>query len=186
MNFKFEFEYTFGQSWPELKFQDLIIRNSEQLVSEYVKLITYEIESNNSNIKFSNINKKKIDTVVNQEQIVRDQNVQLKKIWVQDILLDSTLVLNYCEFIPEYHRGYLDYCTQNNITVGEKISTYELYFNGDFTFEFELPFWQWYADARTQRNRKYLNDVQLELYVGDSNNQHRALLQKLKSLLDNV
>jgi hypothetical protein len=83
----------------------------------------------------------------------------LKKIWVEDILLDSALMLPHCEFIPNYHNGYLDYCKKNQITVEQKISTYDLYFNGLFTLNFKLPFWNWYALIKKQFDYTWKDQV---------------------------
>jgi hypothetical protein len=184
--FNLEFEYHYGQSWPELQFTDTVIDVQYCSVNQYSQLVTYSIQVAGSNLQFKNINKKETDTIVENDQIVRDQIVRLKKIWVEDILLDSALMLSHCEFIPDYHNGYLDYCKKNQITVEQKISTYDLYFNGLFTLNFKLPFWNWYALIKKQRNQKYFTSGQIELYIGNQSDKHKELLQRLKNLLNYV
>jgi hypothetical protein len=186
MNIKIEFEYIFGQTWPDLQFADNVINVQHCSVNQYSQLVTYSIQVAGSSLQFKNINKKETDTIVENGQIVRDQIVRLKKIWVEDILLDSALMLTHCEFIPDYHNGYLDYCKKNQITVEQKISTYDLYFNGVFTLNFKLPFWSWYALIKKQQNQKYLTSDQIELYIGNQSDKHTELLQRLKNLLNYV
>lgn len=186
MNIKLEFEYLLGQTWPKLQFIDSVISVQRRSLSEYVDIVTYEINCQHSKLEFANVNKKETDTVVEHGHIVRDQVVKLKKIWVQDILLDLNLLLKHSEFAPDYHPGYLEYCKQNQITAEEKISTYDFYFNGNFIMRYALPFWHWYAEIRKQHNQQYFTSDQIELYIGNSSDKNTELLSKLKKMVTHV
>jgi hypothetical protein len=182
MIFNFEFKFTYGNSWPELEFstdsvKTILFENNLQ------QLVSYHTEINDCAVIFKNINKKESDTVVENGQIIRDQTVQLTKIYADNILLSTDLINRHMRFCPEYLPGYLTYCRENNITPEEIVHSDTLYFNGQWCLEFKQPFWAWYANCRQQEDAKYFSKSKLELYIGKLEPEHAELLEQLKELL---
>jgi len=186
MIFILEFEYFCGQSWPILQFGHSLISTEQQSLDSCTKLVKHGVVVNNKTLEFFNVGKSENDTVVCDGKIIQDQIVKFKNIWVDDILLDLTLLSDFIKFEPKYHQGYVDYCNERSIVVADVIKTYEFYFNGAFRLDFECPFWEWYADLRTQKDRCGLLPDQINLYIGESEENQTRLLQKLKELLNSV
>ena len=183
MRFTLTFEFYYGNSWPEIQ----IITTATNLYvesivnSEYIKTIRYSFDSDIP-IVIKNVNKKEIDTVVENNVIVRDQIVKLKSILVDDILIDLKLVQPHITFVPQYSAGYLSYCTQQKIVPEQVLNELALYFNGVWEFNFIQPFWLWYNNLRQQDTIKNFNPTEIELYFGTGKNK---LLNELKTLIKN-
>lgn len=185
MIFTLEFDYSYGQSWPLLEFDQKILEVQEEKINSHVKKVLFTIDVQKFPCVILNINKKETDTVVENNTIIRDQIVTLKNIWAENILLDKHLLLSHTSFVPEYHSGYLSYCKQHNIVVENVLQCYGFYFNGKFNLNFELPFWNWYEQIRKEKHSN-LSQQQINLYVGQIGKEQFASLQKLKDLLSSV
>lgn len=183
MNFEFEFELTFGNSWPEFTVGPETQLLSYEIKNEttYARTVSFLVTTDTKKISFVNSNKGDNETVVENNTIIRDQSVKLILMRAENILLEKSLLQPYIVFHPKYHQGYLDYCKTQNIRADEVLNTENIFFNGVLSFEYQSPFWQWYAEIREQENRKYFNTSELEQYVGTSDQY--SLLEKLKETL---
>ena len=184
MIFEFEFEFTFGSSWPELEFpsgatKTILEENNKK------QRVLYQTDVTGNKLIFKNINKKESDTIIVDGQTVQDQTVRLIKILADDILLNPKLIDRYISFRPEYLPGYLTYCKENNIEPPEIAWGDTYYFNGTWAFESEIPFWPWYARCRQEEDAKNFSRTKLEMYIGTPDQANLDLLEKLKELIKN-
>ncbi len=180
---EFDFEFYYGNSWPELTVDastDLLIQ--DDILSEYVKHVNYKFTTNNNSVLFIKANKKDSDTISKDDVIVRDQFVKIKYIRINDILLDLILIGPYLKFLPQYPQGYLEYCGKNNIVPANELYDTTFYFNGEISFEFKVPFWDWYAELRQQHILQHFGGKDLAMYFGVNRPEDKLLLNKLKIL----
>jgi hypothetical protein len=185
MIFDLEFEFTYGQSWPKLEFFQDIVKIKEVPVNNYKKLVTFSVDIQQFPFVIENVNKKESDTLVENNVIIQDQIVKLQNIWAENILLNLGLLINYTNFVPNYHNGYLNYCKEHNIVLESSLQSYSFYFNGKFYLNFELPFWHWYAQIR-KPIQSDLSQQQINLYIGEIGNDQVEHLRNLKDLLNSV
>jgi hypothetical protein len=165
VKFDIEFEFCYGASWPIIEFVDLDVSCQEKLsANETVKYVNYEFVTSNPTVMFKNINKTDNDTIIVNGEIVQDQVVKIKKIFVDDILINLELINHSMTFVPNYPQGYFDYCNQHNIVPDLVTHDTNLHFNGSWIFEFVLPFWKWYAESRLEKENFFC----LTLYLSFS------------------
>lgn len=183
MKFQIELQFDCGLSWPKIEFAS-DVSLSETVINEYKKNIIVSGEFTNS-LAFLNSNKSEKETILDpQGKIVRDQVVSIKKIWVEDILLDLNLFGPYINYKPVYHRGYINYCNLHNIDIKENLQVYDLYFNGSWEINVQQPFWHWYADIRLKNAVSHMSKQDAELYLGNSSGEYQDLIDKLVWLLN--
>lgn len=183
MKFQLELQFDCGLSWPKIEFAS-DVSLSETLINEYKKSIIVSGELIDS-LAFRNTNKSEKETILDsQGKIARDQVVSIKKIWVEDILLDLNLLAQYIIYKPVYHQGYINYCKVNNIDIKESLQVYDLYFNGSWKINFQQPFWPWYADIRRKNDASNMLKQDAELYLGNSSGEYQDLIDKLVWLLN--
>jgi hypothetical protein len=187
MFFEFELRYIQGLSWPIISSSksDTIVTN-ESVIDDHTKQINITLQVTKNTVQLLNTNKTENETIVENNTIVRDQHVLIEKIRVDNILLDLNLIQDCITFTPQYHAGYNDYCKQHGIIVENKLYPYDLYFNGTWEFNFEIPFWPWYACLKKQQAEKFMTADQSDLFLGIVNETHTASLCRLKTLLKNV
>jgi hypothetical protein len=183
LQFEIELEYFLGINWPTVNVD--CISTSEYIVNDNTRCVKFLLDATDS-ISFLYKNKSESETVLENNQIIRDQAVKIKRIWCEDIALDLTLLLPCIKFSPEYNTGFLNYCSDHNITPDPSPFPLELYHNGSWTFTFDKDFWAWYALLRSKEQLKYHTQDTIELYIGNNHTAHTELFEKLKSLLNNV
>ena len=172
-----------GRTWPSFAFNPIAELISSVDIDQYTRRELYAIDIATNQIQLFNLNKHERDTIVENDVIIHDQILSIEKIWFDNILLDLNLILPFVSYAPHYHQGYLDYCKNNNIGNANTINTYDLYFNGVWQFNFEIPFWSWYHQLRLMDLTHGLNQSQIERYVGKFDNETSQLLRALKESL---
>jgi hypothetical protein len=182
VNFELELIFHYGNSWPVILVENSTM--SETLVDEFTKNVTITVDNLSDTLSISNIGKTDLDTILKDEVIVRDQFIEIKIIRANNISLDLNLIKDYCRFTPVYPQGYIDYCHHHNQTIETNINTYGLFFNGVWTFNFQTPFWEWYATLRKQLDMKYSSTDFIEKYIGTNHSVHQKLMNDLKKLLN--
>lgn len=182
MNFEIELIYYYGNSWPTVQIENSVI--SETVIDKSTKNIVILINDVSDELVLTKTGKTDSDTVVENNIIVRDQFIEIKSIRADNILLDLNLIKDHCVFTPAYSQGYYDYCQKHNQEIEPTINTFNLYFNGVWKFQFENPFWSWYADLRKQSDLKYFSSDFIEKYIGNNHSEHQELMTKLKQLLN--
>jgi hypothetical protein len=185
MKIELEFEFYYGNSWAELDLcsPSTNLKISISHVTDYLKIKTYMFDTESDNIVFKKTNKKDHDTVVENNVIVRDQYVKIKTIRIDNILIDQLLIQPCMVFVPQYPQGYIDYCIKHNTVPEEKLYDTEFYFNGTISFNFEIPFWPWYANLMSAREKKYMTPHQNVMYLGNDVASQQHMLEKLKAVL---
>jgi hypothetical protein len=183
MQIKILLELCRGVTWPTIKIEDtvntVVIDKTENLRNVIITCCPA-----NNQVLLHRTNKQGPDTVISDGKIVRDQTVGLKKIWVDNILLDTHLVLDLAVYRNEFSQDYFDYCAQQHIDP-EPVQTHwhTWYFNGTWQWQFEQPFWVWYCQQRQNKQKLGLTKEQVELYVGTGTDKHQQLMQQLRTLL---
>ena len=130
----------------------------------------FEIDLNQDQnvIEIHYVNKQQCHTVFDNDMIVQDQSLTLKKILINDILLD-TWFLTQGHYCPNYFAGFLQQCPN----AARKIQSQLIWhFPGKFVFE-PVPaydqFWFWYRDQRRYVHVKKFDDkgnYRNEGYIG--------------------
>jgi hypothetical protein len=172
-----------GRSWPNYTFNHKFTICDQQDISTTVKEITLNFK-NISNLEL--IYKKDLnETIVDNNKIIQDQILIIKRVYVDDILLDIDLIKENSQYWPNYHQTYLDYCLANNITIEQgPIMKLDFYQSGTWNFNFAENFWAWYAKIKLDRDTHYMDDDEIKLYISSSVTENMDLLEKLKGLLD--
>lgn len=183
MLFELEFEFRCGKNWPILEFIDPVSM-TERPISNFFKQVNVKINTSQPFLRFNNTNKTESDTVVNAGQIIRDQSIKVKNIWADDILLNFNFLNSYISFKPNYSDYFLQYCKQNNIVVDNSPYPFEIFHNGKWSLNFDLPFWEWYSLRRQEHISKNLNASEIELFIGTNSTNRQDSLIKLKKLLN--
>lgn len=183
MQFELEFEFQLGKHWPILEFADEFLL-TESLVNEKTKRVNVIVNTDKEIFEFKNKNKNEYDTIVVNGVIVQDQTVKLKKIWIDDILLDCNLIRPFINFVPEYRNSFVQYCTENNIDIDYNPYPFELFHNGVWSFKFKKPFWGWYSSIRQQQIKENFTSHEIELYLGTETQDRQNSLLQLKKLLN--
>ena len=178
-----EFEFHRAVNWPQLEIPGQYSVD-EHLIDTDTKTARYSFESSSTVIQIANVNKTELDTVVVDGKIVRDQFVTLRNFWVDEIMLDLDLVKEHCRFVPKYSVGYLDFCKVNDIVPPPSTQDFTWYFNGEFEFKYDLPFWDWYDQIARQQVSKHFSSNEIEMYFGTATTDHVDLVRELKNLLE--
>lgn len=185
MKLEFQFRYCYGNSWPVLEFDsrcsDIALTSAD--ISEFKKSVTVSCYTDSIGFNITRLSKQHNDTVMKDGIIVRDQVVHLDSILVDDILLDLNIIKDYCVYTPVYTVGYLDWCKTTNITPPTTICEQSWYFNGAFSLNYQLPFWDWYANTCRQHTVSNFNSQDIETYFGADRSEHNELLTQLKQLI---
>ena len=181
--FELEFDFFQGKNWPNLEFYKEIT-SSEYLIDSYTKRVNIKIHNCQHKLEFFNTNKNDYDTIVENGKIIRDQSVKLKRIWVDDILLNFNYILPYVKYAPDYKESFLNYCMQNSIPIDYTPYPFELFHNGSWVFTFEEPFWEWYNQVRQKNATNGISQNNIELYIGTHSIDKDTNFKKLKKLLN--
>lgn len=183
MQVRFQFEYNKGLSWPELLIRDTVDATMSD-VTEFKRRVYITCAPAQNSLLINRINKTGSETLVKNGVIIRDQTVTLEKIWVDDILVDLDLILQLSVFVNDFPSEYLEYCKTNNIESAPRDSHWPIwYFNGTWEWSYQVPFWNWYATEKIERQSRYHFGQNRELYIGTNAKDHRELLDELKKRL---
>jgi hypothetical protein len=119
------------------------IINSVEINDTRTVLIDIPID-NVTSITLTNSGKTDQETIIEDGHIVKDQKISVNRIWVNEILLENSFVINQSQTIPNYSQSNLDYAIEHNIELDKVLFTDTLYFNGIWKFNFKQPFFKWY------------------------------------------
>jgi hypothetical protein len=184
MLIQLQFKCVKGLSWPTLSFNNSV-ETKVIPVDEYTQTILVTCQSSNQVIFVNRTGKTGQETIVVDGNIVRDQTVTLEKIWVDEILLDIDMILEEACFVNDFPLDYIEYCKKQNIALAATESHWNTwYFNGVWTYKFNVPFWPWYFKKRKEKQFKYHSEKDREMFIGS--NEHQSLLGELKKLLSDA
>jgi hypothetical protein len=182
MRFSFEFIPQCGVNWPQVS---IALGNSHYspITVDGTDLVHCDFESNsNKNCLQITYHKTEQETVLENGQIIKDQTIQLNRIWVDDVLMEPWLITEGC-YYPQYFQGILDKFPD---WPGQLPSQTIWHFPGLYKINFELPFWPWYSSQRkkfSQSNHIDKDNERWENWSG-SDNSHQDIVQKIYQLLN--
>lgn len=108
--------------------------------------------SQDSLVSIVHKDKKDSDTIVRNGSIVADKYIEIKKIWVDDILLLDQFCFTYC--FPVYSQSYL---MSVQFKPPSTLYSNNLYFNGTLEYTFEKNFFNWYYLYLKELDMQYLS-----------------------------
>lgn len=152
---RLELLLTQGNTWPTwtVNQPSTVISISENGDQQTVIL---DITVTNNRLIFSNTGKSDTETIVEHGQIIRDQTLAINRLWANNILLENSQINNVGMFYPAYQENNINYAKENNIDLPKSMHQLKFYYNGDWIFEFERPFFIWYnhllMDSLTEFN----------------------------------
>lgn len=134
-----------GTDWPKWNFDQpyTVISTTENDHVRYTK-VKVILGTTQTNITLNNFGKSVKDTVIEHNEIVRDQAIEIQKIWVNGVLLELLALQTVFEFYPKYQQSDWEYANQNGISLPICRNETKLFYNGCWRFEFEQPFFHWY------------------------------------------
>ena len=182
--FQFELVLKKGNSWPVWEF-DQPGQLIDETATDHQKNITVQVALNlNSNkIILKRSGKNSSDVIIENGIIVRDQVLKINKIWINDVLLEPFPVNSIAKFYPQYSQDDIDYGNQNNLVLEKSKHTMEFFYNGEWHFEFQQPFFIWY-------NQILLDDLSASNFYWTQQNHlgfvNEDNLKRLELLLDKL
>lgn len=179
--FAIELELHQGVTWPTYQFNQITTANNKS-INDNIKTVTYTMIP--LDIIQLEYNKKVNETIIQDDIIIQDQSVRIKNIYADNILLDCNLLHQISHYTPNYTQSFLDYCNEHNIVPDlGPLHSYEFYHSGTWSFNPPANFWQWYSITRRENTIKYMNQSDIELYIGSSAAEHRLAMHELEELL---
>jgi len=176
---EFELLLIKGVNWPTFTLNHDYTSTIEY-ENDNTKQIKITVHNPNTEIIFTYSNKTRNDVIINNGEIVLNQCVLIKKIWINEILIDINLLNdNFC-FYPKYDIYYIAKCKRENVELEKVIHTVELFHNGELHFNYTQPFFQWYNQKHLDIFKKVNNWFkQNNLGIADTDK-----ISKLKKMLD--
>jgi len=179
MHFRFELVPTKGMTWPSVYVTGMNNEHGPFTIENALQHVEIDLEVDKSVcIKYV---KNQSETVMQDNAIVADQALQLRRCWVDDVLMESWFLTESC-YHPRYFSGFLD---QYPDSASEIKSQLVWHFPGEFIIKFEMPFWDWYHQQRQHYHR--FNNIdkdqeRWENYTG-SYQAHADLVNEIYEML---
>jgi hypothetical protein len=171
-----------GLTWPAASLTQCSASKNSRQLSEFVKLETYCINLLLPKIEIIFPYKAQEETVIDdQGQILRDQRVSIRSIFIDDISLDMHLVRDLSEYIPQYRHDFLEYCVLQGIGIDSGPSrTLDLFHAGTWQLTWAGSFWPWYQQQRRGRQKSYHDIKKFQNMIGDDNEQVNHDLKRFR------
>jgi hypothetical protein len=182
MRFSFEFFPQQGISWPAISIsmngklgQSFTVDSKESIHCEFDT-------ADNENCLQIFYQKTEQETVVKHGQIVKDQNLQLNRIWVDDVLMEPWFITDGC-YYPQYFQGILEKFPDWPQQLPSQLIWH---FPGIYKINFLCPFWPWYSQQRKKFSQPLHTDKDNERWENwsGSDNAHEDIVQKIYKLLN--
>lgn len=172
-----------GTNWPKWNFEQpyTVVSTMQNDYVQHTK-IKIALGPNDTSITLNNFGKNAKDTVIENNLIVRDQAIEIVKIWVNGVLLELLALQNQFEFYPKYKKSDWEYANQNQISLPVCRHDTTLFYNGRWQFKFEQPFFYWYND-KLVTGFNSMNHWVKQSHLGLANDSQ---LQRLDKLLDQL
>lgn len=172
-NIDLELLLTKGLSWPDYSIN--LQLQSETLIDSTKKISSWH-GSAKSMIELVYHTKDQSETVVENNVVVRDQNIEILNLRIDGIKIPSKMIIKLGSYEPKYRQDFLDYCKNNSIHVGtEPQHTLHFYHSGRWSLQLPEKFWLYYNQLQTT---SIDND-----YVGNSPESIKTNLSRLKKIL---
>lgn len=173
-----------GRNWPDWSStQNYTIVDSKELSDSKKSIkVCFPIAQDCQSLTIENNGKQANDTVLENGVIVRDQSIAVVNMWANNIFIELENLNLFFNFYPRYLEGNLQYAKENNIVLESQMHTTEMYFNGQWTFNFSRPFFVWYHHLLMEQLSKFNNWVQSSHLGFASDEQLLRLGNVLKEL----
>ena len=180
---EFDLRLVKGKDWPKWGFVQpyTVVSKVENDDVQIIK-VSIHIGSNDTKITFNNFGKTIHDTVIEQDKIVKDQAIEIQKIWVNGVLLELMALQHFFKFYPNYRLSDQQYAEQNGINLPIFRNETKLFYNGRWEFEFDQPFFHWYNDKLIAKFNS-MNRWVKQSHLGFADDSQ---LQRLDELLDQL
>jgi len=143
-----------------------------------IQIVDFLVEDEDC-IEFRNYGKTENDTVIVDGQIIKDQCIEITKIWVNNIQIEKHFVEKSSKFCPMYQRSNIEYAVKHNIELPTITHEIKFYYNGIWQFNFTQPFFKWYNHL-VLKDLDNLNHWVKQTHLGLGNPD---LLFKLENIL---
>lgn len=169
---------TKGNQWPQWIFKNnfQIIDEVESDFHKTINVLITDLDS--SAIVLERTGKDDNETIVENNQIVRDQALGINRVWVNGVLIEWAVIQNIGKFYPEYSKSNIKYAKENNIVLKVVRSDLTFFYNGKWVFNFEQPFFTWYNQILFDEF-KNVNQWVRRTHLGIASDQKRLQLEKL-------
>ena len=136
-----------GTDWPKWNFEQpyTVVSAVENDHIQNIK-VNIRLDDTDTKITLNNFGKSINDTVIENNKIVRDQSIEIQKIWVNGVLLELLTLQDSFEFYPKYQQSDWAYAHEKGTHLPTCRNETKLHYNGSWHFEFEQPFFYWYND----------------------------------------
>jgi len=182
MKFSFEFFPQQGLSWPQVSISvDQHCCNDLTIDSSNLVHCEFDLTGTAACLQIA-YHKTESETVIENGQIIKDQNLQLNRIWVDDVLMEPWFVTEGC-YYPQYFQGILDKFPDWPRQLPSQLIWH---FPGLYKINFELPFWPWYSNQRKKFSQSQHTDKDNERWENwsGSDKAHEDIVQEIYRLLN--
>jgi len=172
-----------GTNWPKWDFEQpyTVVSTMQNDHVQHTK-VKIALGPNDTSITLNNFGKDANDTVIEHNLIVRDQVIEIVKIWVNGVLLELLALQDVFEFYPNYEKSHREYAIQNQISLPVCRHDTALFYNGRWSFKFEQPFFHWYNNKLVVGFNS-MNHWVKQSHLGLADDSQ---LQRLDKLLDQL
>lgn len=164
-----------GKEWPNWSHSlPCCIISDTCLDSEHRQiLVEFDIHDRETNLTITNLNKSLTDV---------DQTLKIQNIWVNNIKIDLDQISDAFTFHPNYSIKDLVLAKSNKLELPEIIhnSDNTLYYNGQWVFAFQQPFFLWYRN----KLNSYLDQAEENYKVDFLGQVSLQEMQRLEFLLN--
>jgi hypothetical protein len=185
MKFNIEFFAKAGNHWPEISVSINNMHVENFVIDKECCIIEFcfDLDSVTNTLELYYFNKTQDETIMSTTgEIAKDQSLQLNRIWVDDVLMQSWFLTNG-EYAPEYFEGFL-----SQFPDSPKIQKSQLtwHFPGKYTINFSNPFWPWYSNNRKHYSKKINVDKDQERWENYSGSfeSHQDLVDEIYNLIN--
>lgn len=136
-----------GRSFPSWSIKQSYCITNETHVDDNTKIVYVEILPEANVVDLRYFGKSNNDTILDETgKIIQDQSLKIENLFVNDIKIEILAIKDFLRFIPEYTPSRIEYADVNNIELPKELFTDHMFDNGDWSFEFQRPYFLWYND----------------------------------------
>ena len=134
-----------GRSFPSWSIGQSYYISNETQIDDNTKIVYVEILPEANVVDLRYFGKSNNDTILdNTGKIVQDQSLKIENLFVNDIKIEILAIKDFLKFIPEYTPSRIEYAGVNNIELPKELFTDHMFDNGNWSFEFQRPYFLWY------------------------------------------
>jgi hypothetical protein len=176
-----ELELVKGNNWPQWNIeQDFQILSEKE--TSFKKTVIVLLENFENQLVINRGGKNDNETIVENRQIVRDQTLTISRLWVNDVLIEMSIIQRLAKFYPIYSESNISYAKEHNIELSNVRNDLSLFYNGRWVVEFEQPFFIFYNHLLFEYFQGFNHWVR-QTHLGIAGDQKLLKLNQLLKLL---